>query len=112
MAEQNLIPFEGRPIRKIWHNEEWYFSVVGIIEVLTDSTNPRKYWTSMQNRDEQLDTICIRLKMRATDGRQRLTDCANVEGVFHIIMSVPSPKAETLKLWLAEQGKRAIDEAT
>ena len=64
------------------------------------------------NRDEQLDTICIRLKMRATDGRQSLTDCANVEGVFHIIMSVPSPKAETLKLWLAEQGKRAIDEAT
>ena len=111
MEEQNLIPFEGKEVRKIWHNEEWYFSIIDIIGVLTDSKNPRKYWTSMQNREKQLDTICIQLKMKASDGKNYKTDIANIEGIFRILMSVPSPKVEPLKLWLAEQGKRTIEEA-
>ena len=63
MENQGLMPFEGQRIRKIWHNDEWYLSVVDVIEVLTDSQNPRKYWTSMKNRDSQLDTICIQLTL-------------------------------------------------
>ena len=105
------MPFEGKNIRKIWQDAEWYFSVVDVIGILSDSSDPSNYWTTIKLRDKQLPTICRRLKMLATDGKQRLTDCANTEGVFRIIMSVPSPKAEPLKLWLAEQGKRAIDEA-
>ncbi len=113
MAE-NLIPFEGKPIRKIWHEEQWYFSVIDIIEVLTDSTTPRRYWTDLKRRDEkesgQLYDFCVQLKLAATDGRKRLTDCSNTEGIFRIIMSVPSPKAEPLKMWLAQVGKERIEE--
>jgi DNA-damage-inducible protein D len=109
--ENQLTPFEGINIRKIWQDEQWYFSVVDIIGVLTDSQDPSNYWTTIKLRDKQLPTICRRFKMTANDGKQRLTDCATAEGVFRIIMSVPSPKAEPLKLWLAEQGKRTIDEA-
>jgi DNA-damage-inducible protein D len=105
-----LVNFEKTPIRKVWYNEEWYFSVVDIIEILTDSPKPRVYWGVLKGRESQLFTICKQLKMKATDGRSRLTDCANTEGVLRIAMSVPSPKAEPLKLWLAQQGKRTIDE--
>ncbi len=108
--DNGLIPFEEKQIRKIWHNEEWYFSVVDIIEVLTDSPIPRNYWNILKKRENQLHTICMQLKLTAQDGRQRSTDCANTEGVLRIVMSIPSPKAEPLKLWLAEQGKRTIDE--
>ena len=110
MDNQNLIPIEGINIRKTWHNEEWYFSVVDVIEILTDSANPRVYWGVVKNREPQLFTNCKQLKLPASDGRQRLTDCANTQGIFRIVMSVPSPKAEPLKQWLAEQGKRTIDE--
>ena len=110
MEEQNLIPFEGKEVRKIWYNEEWYFSVIDVIEVLTDSTNPRKYWSVLKLRESQLATICSQLKLNASDGRKRLTDCANLEGVFRILMSVPSPKVEPLKLWLAQVGKERIEE--
>ena len=111
MENKDLIPFEGVEIRKIWHNEEWYFSVIDVIGILTGSKTPRKYWTSMQNREKQLDTNCIQLKMKASDGKNYKTDVANIEGIFRILMSVPSPKVEPLKLWLAEQGKRTIQEA-
>jgi DNA-damage-inducible protein D len=111
MENNNLIPFEGQTIRKIEHNGEWYFSVVDIIGVLTDSKDARTYWKVLKNREPQLVTICNQLKLAANDGKQRLTDCANTEGVLRIVMSVPSPKAEPLKLWLAQQGKNAIDEA-
>jgi DNA-damage-inducible protein D len=115
MKNNELQPFEGKEIRKIWHDEQWYFSVVDIVEVLTDSPKPKRYWTDLKRRSEketgQGYAFCVPLKLTATDGRQRLTDCANTQGVLRIIMSVPSPKAEPLKLWLAEQGKRAIDEA-
>ena len=114
MEEQHLIPFEGNAIRKVWHNEEWHFSVVDVIEFLTESPLPRQYWNKVKknvSQESQLYPFWIQLKMAAGDGRQRLTDVANTEGIFRIVMSVPSFKAEPLKLWLAEQGKRTIDEA-
>lgn len=111
MGNNTLVPFEGKEIRKVWHDEEWYFSVVDVIEVLTDSPKPKTYWAMMKKRESQPFTNCEPLKLRASDGRQRLTDCANTVGILRIVMAVPSPKAEPLKLWLAEQGKIAIDEA-
>jgi DNA-damage-inducible protein D len=102
--------FEGKNIRQIEHEGVTYFSVVDIIEVLTDSTAPRQYWNVLKKRDAQLSTICLQLKLTANDGRQRLTDCANTEGVLRIIQSVPSPQAEPFKMWLASLGKQAIDE--
>ena len=118
MEEQNkLVSFvpadsfgEGKTIRKAWHNDEWHFSVVDIIEVLTDSPIPRNYWSILKKREPQLHTSCMQLKLTASDGRKRMTDCANTEGVLRIVMSVPSPKAEPLKLWLAQVGKERIEE--
>ena len=101
MGNSNLMPLEGIKIRKTWHNEEWYFSVVDVIEVLTDSPIPRNYWSILKKREPQLHTVCMQLKIQASDGRQRLTDCANVEGAMRILMSVPSPKAAKLRDWLA-----------
>ena len=109
--DNQLIPFEGKEIRKIWHDEAWYFSIVDIIGTLTDTPQPQTYWGMLKKRENELITICDKLKLRAADGKMRLTDCANTEGVFRIVMSVPSPKAEPLKLWLASLGKQAIDEA-
>ena len=115
MENKDLIPFEGKPIRKVWHNGELYLSVVDVVEVLSDSPKPKRYWTDLKRRSEketgQGYAFCVPLKLTASDGRQRLTDCANIEGILRIVMSVPSPKAEPLKLWLAEQGKRTIEEA-
>ena len=110
MEEQILIPFEGKEIRKAWHNGEWHFSVIDVIEVLTDSKNPRNYWTVLKKRDSQLVTICHQLKLASSDGKNYKTDCANTEGVLRIAMSVPSPKAEPMKLWLAQVGKERIEE--
>ena len=111
MAEnKDLTPFEGKPIRKVWYNEEWYFSVIDVIEVLTDSPSPKTYWSMMKKREFQPFTFCERLKLTANDGRKRLTDCANTKGILRIIMSIPSPKAEPLKLWLAEVGMERIEE--
>ena len=107
---KDLTPFEGKPIRKVWHNEEWYFSVIDVIDVLTDSPTPRKYWSVLKLREFQLTTNCSQLKLKSTDGKQRLTDCANTKGILRIIMSIPSPKAEPLKLWLAEVGMERIEE--
>ena len=114
MKDNELQPFEGKSIRKIWHNEEWYFSVVDVIEFLTDSPKPKRYWTDLKRRSEkesgQRYAFCVPLKLTASDGRQRLTDCANTEGVLRIVMSVPSPKAEPLRLWLAQVGIERIQE--
>ena len=116
MEEQNLMPFEGKPIRKVWHNDQWYFSIVDVIGVLTDSPIPKTYWSKLKKKisdesDNHQYPIWVLLKVASSDGRKRPTDCANTEGVFRLIMSVPSPKAEPLKRWLAEQGKRTIEEA-
>ena len=115
MENNNLMPFEGKEIRKIWYNDEWYFSVIDVVQILTNSSQPNRYWADIKKRSSkesnQPFAFCEQLKLSASDGRKRLTDCANTEGVLRIVMSVPSPKVEPLKLWLAEQGKRTIDEA-
>lgn len=109
--------FEGNQIRSLWdeEKEEWFFSVVDIIAVLTESPNPRDYWYRVKKRmsDEErseLSTICRQLKLKAPDGKMRETDVADMQGIFRIIQSVPSPKAEPFKMWLAEVGKERIDE--
>ncbi|WP_298606392.1 BRO family protein [uncultured Veillonella sp.] len=109
--------FEGSQIRSVWDNEreEWYFSIIDVIASLTESSNPRDYWYRVKKRmsDEErseLSTICRQLKLKAPDGKMRLTDVADMQGIFRIIQSVPSPKAEPFKMWLAEVGKERIDE--
>ena len=115
MENSNLIPFEGKEIRKEWHNEQWYFSIIDVIEALTETERPRKYWNDLKKKlttegyNETSEKIG-QLKMKATDGKSRLTDCANTEGILRIIMSVPSPKAEPLKLWMAQVGTERIQE--
>jgi DNA-damage-inducible protein D len=110
MENNALTPFEGKNLRKEWHDEQWYFSVVDVIEILTESRAPRQYWNIVKKREPQLSTICLQLKLKSSDGKNYRTDCANTAGVMRIVMSVPSPKAEPLKLWLADLGKQAIDE--
>ena len=108
--DNTIAVFEEKKIRRIEHEGVVYFSVVDIIEILTDSPAPRQYWNVLKKREAQLSTICLQLKLTANDGRQRQTDCSNTEGVLRIIQSVPSPKAEPFKMWLASLGKQAIDE--
>ena len=109
--------FEGNKIRSSWDNEkeEYYFSIIDVIKVLTDSSNPRDYWYRVKKRmtDEeksQLSTICRQLRLKSTDGKMYMTDVADMQGIFRIIQSIPSPKAEPFKMWLAEIGKERIDE--
>ncbi len=108
--ENILIPFEGKEIRKVWHNDEWFFSVIDVIEVLTDSPKSSTYWGMLKKREPQLFTICEKVKLKGRDGKKYPSDCANTEGVLRIVMSVPSPKAEPLKLWLAQVGMERIQE--
>ncbi|MBL7816574.1 MAG: Bro-N domain-containing protein [Saprospiraceae bacterium] len=110
MENNKIILFQEKEIRRVWHAEEWYFSVIDVIEALTDSVNPRKYWSVLKNREPQLATICSQLKITASDGKKYKSDAANTEGVFRLIMSVPSPKAEPFKQWLAQIGKERLDE--
>ena len=107
--DNQLAVFEQKAIRQIAHNGEIYFSIIDIIEVLTGSTAARQYWNILKKRENQLSTICRQFKMPATDGRYRLTDCANTKNIFIIIMSVPSPKAHFLKLWIAQAGKEKLE---
>ncbi|MEK9130925.1 MAG: Bro-N domain-containing protein [Patescibacteria group bacterium] len=107
--------FKGKQIRKKLQNGEWWSSVVDVIEALTDSERPSAYWTAMKARvqDEgefQLSTICRQLKLTAPDGKLRETDCADTEGMFRIVQSIPSPKAEPLKRWLAKVGYERVQE--
>ena len=109
--------FEGNKIRSVWDNEkeEWYFSVVDVVGALTDSPNPRDYWYRVKKRmseeeKSQLSTSCRQLKLEAADGKKYNTDAADMQGIFRIIQSIPSPKAEPFKMWLAEVGKERIDE--
>jgi len=112
-----LAVFEGKKIRRVWveKEEKWYFSVVDVVEALTDSENPRDYWYKMKIRvkDEagvELSTICRQLKLVSTDGKKYETDCADTEGLFRIIQSIPSPKAEPFKQWLARVGYERVEE--
>jgi DNA-damage-inducible protein D len=105
-----LAVFEQKSIRQIEHNGEIWFSIIDILDVLVDSANAQSYWGKLKEREPQLLTICQKFKFRASDGKQRATDCADTQGVLRIIMSVPSPKAEPFKLWLAENGKQTLME--
>jgi prophage antirepressor-like protein len=112
--DNQLAPFEGKEIRKVWLDEQWYFSIIDVIEILTESPQPSSYWNKVKKTilaENQSLQFWQRLNLPRLHGRNYPTDCANTEGVFRIIMSVPSPKAEPLKQWLASLGKQAIDEA-
>jgi hypothetical protein len=107
--------FKGKTIRKTLHNGEWWFSVVDVVEALTESVNARDYWFKMKIRVEeegefQLSTVCRQLKLEALDGKMRETDCADTEGIFRIVQSIPSPKAEPFKRWLAKVGYERVQE--
>jgi DNA-damage-inducible protein D len=112
--EKNIAVFRGKGIRKIIHKNEWWFSVSDVVEVLTDSADPRQYIKKMRQRDPELNsnwgTICTPLKIDAPDGKMREANCANTEGVFRIIQSIPSPKAEPFKRWLAKVGYERVQE--
>ena len=115
--ENNIQIFEGKKIRSVWDNEkeEWYFSVVDVVGILTDSLNPNNYWKVLKKRlkDEgnELVTNCNQLKMKShKDGKMYMTDVADIQGIFRVIQSIPSPKAEPFKMWLAQVGKDRIDE--
>ncbi len=120
MANENLQLFEDQPIRTAWDEseEEWYFSIVDVVGILTDQPDARHastYWAVLKKRmneegANELLTNCKQLKLKATDGKRRLTDVANTEQLLRIIQSVPSKKAEPFKLWLAQVGKERIDE--
>ncbi len=111
---KSLVVFQDKKIRRDWHNNEWYFSVIDVIEALTDSPNPRNYWNMLKVREleqgVELYTNCVQLKLLAEDGKLRETDCANTKGMFRIIQSVPSPKAEPFKQWLAQVGYDRVQE--
>lgn len=110
--------FEGNRIRSIWNNEkeEWYFSIIDVVNVLTDSKNSRRYWSDLKRKmkeeegADQLYENIVQLKLKAPDGKMRETDVADMQGLFRIIQSIPSPKAEPFKMWLAEVGKERVDE--
>ena len=109
--------FENHPIRRVYdeETETWWFSVIDIVQALTDSSNARDYWFKMKQRVQledgaELSTFCRQLKMTAADGKQRLTDAATAESLLRIIQSIPSPKAEPIKLWLAKVGYERMQE--
>ena len=109
--------FEGKEIRSVWvaEKEDYYFSVVDVIGILTNSKNPNDYWYKLKIRmteeeKSELSTKCRQLKLRATDGKLRETDTLDTKGILRLIESVPSPKAEPFKLWLASLGSERIDE--
>jgi DNA-damage-inducible protein D len=114
-AQGRMIVFGAKQIRRKWHEEQWFFSVVDIIAALTDSDAPSKYWTAMKRREKsasgiELSTICRQLKLTSSDGKTYKTDCVNVEAAFRVIQSIPSPKAEPFKRWLAEVGYQRVQE--
>jgi len=112
--EPNIAVFRGKEIRRTLHKNEWWFSVSDIVEALTDSADPRQYIKKMRQRDQELSsywgTICTPLEIMAPDGKIRETNCANTEGIFRLIQSIPSPKAEPFKRWLAKVGYERVQE--
>ncbi|MDX1994557.1 MAG: Bro-N domain-containing protein [bacterium] len=105
-----IILFDGTEIRRVWHNDEWYYAIVDVIEAVTGSTNPTSYWGKMKNRETQLGPNWHKLKFVGRDGKNRFTECANREELLRIIQSIPSPKAEPFKLWLAKTGHERLEE--
>jgi prophage antirepressor-like protein len=116
-TERSLVAFEDQQIRRVYDekSETWFFSVVDVVAALTDSANPRDYWFKMKTRVKtedgfELSTICRQLKLISSDGKRYATDCADVQGLFRIIQSIPSPKAEPFKQWLAKVGYERIQD--
>ena len=109
-----IIVFESKKIRRVYHNEEWWFSVIDVVSALTESIDARAYWRKLKQRlieeGSQVVTNCHRLKLEAPDGKLRETDCANTQGMFRIIQSIPSPNAEPFKIWLAQVGYERVQE--
>jgi prophage antirepressor-like protein len=114
-SQGKIVVFGAKQIRRVWHNGDWFFSVVDIIAALTDSDNPRDYWYRMKRREQEssgieLSTFCRQLKLTSSDGKSYKTDCVNTEAAFRIIQSIPSPKAEPFKRWLAQVGSERVQE--
>jgi len=115
MLEHKLAVFQDKTIRRILHQGEWWFSIVDVIQVLTDSNIPRRYWSDLKRKlseegADQLYEKIVQLKLESTDGKKYATDCANTETLFRIIQTIPSPKAEPFKRWLAKVGYERIQE--
>ena len=112
--KNKLIAFENKKIRRIWHEDQWWFSVVDVVAVLTDSKDAGAYWRKLKQRlkaeGSEVVTNCHALKLEASDGKKYATDCGNTETMFRIIQSIPSPKAEPFKRWLAKVGHERIQE--
>src|SRR3989344_1412707 len=112
-SDKALVVFQGKKIRRTWHNKEWHFSIIDIVAALTDSPTPRQYWGKVKDREFvklELSPIWVQLKLTSGDGKMYDTDCANTESMFRIIQSIPSPKAEPFKLWLAKVGYERVQE--
>jgi DNA-damage-inducible protein D len=112
---KSLAVFQDKRIRRIWQKDEWWFSVVDVIGALTESVDAKDYWYKLKVRETEssgveLSTFCRQLKLTAEDGKMRETDCSNTEGLFRIIQSIPSPKAEPFRLWLAKIGYQRVQE--
>ena len=117
MVRHNTLKlFEDKKVRTLWDNdnEKWYLSIIDVVEVLTDSPNPRKYWSVLKTRlkkeGSQLATNCSQLKMQSADGKFYKTDVADTEQLFRLIQSIPSPKAEPFKIWVAQVAAERLDE--
>ena len=112
--ENKIIVFESKAIRRVWRQDEWWFSIVDVVSALTDSLDAGAYWRKLKQRlleeGSQVVTNCHGLKLEAPDGKMRETDCANTKGMFRIIQSIPSPKAEPFKQWLAQVGYERVQE--
>src|SRR3989344_8921526 len=114
-AKDTLVVFQGSRIRRLWHDNQWFFSVVDVVSVLTDSADPKDYWYRLKVRELEsssieLSTFCRQLKLQSSDGKYYETDCANTESIFRIIQSIPSKKAEPFKQWLAKVGYERVQE--
>jgi DNA-damage-inducible protein D len=114
LQSDRIIIFQEKQIRRVWHNEAWWFAVSDVVETLTDSTDVKQYIKKMRSRDPQLDanwgTICTPLAMLAPDGKIRKANAANAQGIFRLVQSIPSPKAEPFKQWLAQVGYERLQE--
>lgn len=108
-----MVVFGCDNVRRVWCDGEWFFSVVDVVKALTESPTPRQYWGKIKTRELaeiELSPVWVQLKMESSDGKKYMTDCANLKGIFRIIQSIPSKKAEPFKLWLAKVGQERIEE--
>lgn len=112
--KDSLVVFEDKEIRRIWHNDQWYFSITDVVGILSESSIPRRYWSDLKiqlkNEGFELYDFIVQLKLQSSDGKYYETDCANTETLFRIIQSIPSKKAEPFKRWLAQVGYERVQE--